>query len=128
MDKMMSSQMYREHILDLYKNPRNFGSLKNATNQNRGNNSLCGDEMDMQLIVKDGKIKDVKFSGVGCAISIASASMLTDKIKDMDVESVKKLKKDDILKMMRIPVSPVRLKCALLSLDTIIGALKNEHT
>lgn len=117
--------MYTEMILDLYKNPRNKGTLENYTHKNSRNNPLCGDELTMQLTIEDNKIKDIKFEGQGCAISQASASLLTDKIKNMDLEKVKNLNKDDILEMLHIPISPGRLKCAVLSLDTIKGAIEN---
>lgn len=117
--------MYTEIILDLYKNPRNKGELENHTHQNSRNNPLCGDEIKIQLIIGDNKIKDIKFSGQGCAISQASASLLTDKIKDMPLEKVKSLNKDDVLEMLHIPISPGRLKCAVLSLDTVKGAIEN---
>ena len=78
----------------------------------------------MQLIIQDNQIEDVKFSGQGCAISQASTSMLTDKIKKMPIEQVKSLNKEDVLGMLHIPVSTGRLKCALLPLDTLKGALE----
>jgi len=84
-----------------------------------------GDEITIQLILEDNQIKEVRFSGQGCAISQASTSMLTDKIKKMDIEEIKCLNKDDVLEMLHIPISPGRLKCALLSLDTLRGALEN---
>tara|TARA_Y100000310_G_C20667885_1_gene808624 strand:+ start:535 stop:897 length:363 start_codon:yes stop_codon:yes gene_type:complete len=117
--------LYTEIIIDLYKNPRNKGQLENPTHENSRNNPLCGDEITIQLIVNNNKIEDIKFSGEGCAISQASASLLTDKIKNMTIEDVKNLNKDDILEMLHIPISPGRLKCAVLSLDTIKGALEN---
>jgi nitrogen fixation NifU-like protein len=117
--------MYTENILDLFKNPKNKGTLENPTHENSRNNPLCGDEITIQLITKEDKIKEVKFSGQGCAISQASSSMLTDKIKEMSIQDVKSLNKDDILEMLHIPISPGRLKCALLSLDTLRGALEN---
>ena len=116
--------IYTENILDLYKNPRNKGILENATHENSRNNPLCGDEITIQLIVENDKIEEVKFSGQGCAISQASTSMLTDKIKKMPIEKVKSLNKEDILEMLHIPVSTGRLKCALLPLDTLRGALE----
>ena len=122
----MSLEIYKEHILDLYKNPHNKGDLENPTHEFLKNNPLCGDEIKIQLKIKNNKIIDVKFEGVGCVISMVSTSMLTDKIKNMEVESAKKLTKEDILEMIHIPISSVRLKCALLSLDTLRGALKNE--
>ena len=121
----MSLEIYKEHLLDLYKNPHNKGILENFTHEFSKNNPLCGDEIKIQLTIKNNKIIDVKFEGVGCVISMASTSMLTDKLKDMEVESAKKLTKEDILEMIHIPISSVRLKCALLSLDTLNGALKN---
>src|SRR3989344_6410205 len=110
----MAVDIYKENILDLYQNPLNKGSIKNPTNEFSKNNPLCGDEITIQLIVKENKINEVKFHGNGCAISMASASMLTEKIKDMEVKTIKNLNKDDMLEMIKIPLSSVRLKCALL--------------
>lgn len=121
----MSLEMYREYILDLYKNPLNKGIIDNPTHEFIRNNPLCGDEVKIQLIVKDNKIENIKFSGQGCAISMASASLLTDKIKNMNIEDAKNLNKDDILELIKIPLSPVRIKCALLCLDVLRGALEN---
>ncbi|MAG02246.1 SUF system NifU family Fe-S cluster assembly protein [Candidatus Pacearchaeota archaeon] len=116
--------IYTEIILDLYKNPKNKGVLENPTHESGRNNPLCGDEIKIQLIIEENKIKDVKFLGQGCAISQASASLLTDKIKNMNVEEVKSLNKENVLDLLHIPISPGRLKCALLSLDTLKEALK----
>lgn len=121
----MPLDIYSENIIDLYKNPRNKGILENPTHENSKNNPLCGDEITMQIIINDNKITEVKFNGQGCAISMASTSMLTDKIKNMNIEMVKNLSKDDILEMLHIPISVPRLKCALLSLDALRGALEN---
>jgi len=118
------SDMYRENIIDLYKHPKNKGIIETPTHESSKNNPLCGDEVTIQLIIKEDKVKDVKFLGEGCAISIASTSMLTDKIKNMGIEEVKNLNKDDIIEMLHIPISPARLKCALLSLETVKGALE----
>ena len=119
--------MYTENILDLYKNPRNKGTLENPTHENSRNNPLCGDEITIQLITDNNNIREVKFSGQGCAISQASSSMLTDKIKNMHVKDIKNLNKEDILELLHIPISPGRLKCALLCLDTLKGALENAR-
>ena len=111
--------MYQENILDHYKNPRNFGTIANASVHHHEKNQLCGDELDMFLVIdKNDRINDVKIQAHGCAISTASASMLTEKIKGKNIEELRKLAKEDILEMLGIPISPVRLKCALLSLDT----------
>jgi len=120
----MNEQMYREHILDLYKNPLNFGNLPSCTHQGNKNNPLCGDEMTIQLILENNKVKDIKFQGRGCAISIASASLLTNKIKGMNVNEIKNLTDKDITNLLQIPISHVRMKCALLSLETVKEAIK----
>ncbi len=122
----MSLNLYTEIILDLYKNPMNKGILENPTNEHFVNNPLCGDEITIQLIIRDNKIEDVKFDGVGCAISMASASLLTEKLKGMSMENIKNLNKDDILEMLHIPISTMRLKCALLCLEAVRGALEEK--
>ena len=116
--------MYKEHILELYKSPSNFGTLSNATHEKTAYNSVCGDEITVQFIVKDDIVKDVKFSGSGCVISMVSASMLTDKIKSLKVNNVKNIKADDVLKMLNIKLNPARVKCALLSFEAVKGALE----
>jgi nitrogen fixation NifU-like protein len=118
------SSMYREHILELYKHPSNFGELSNPTNEHTEYNSLCGDEITIQIKSEKGKIKDVKFNGSGCVISMVSASLFTDKIKGMKIEDVKKLGEGDILKLLEIKINPARLKCVFLPLDAVRGALK----
>jgi len=121
----MSLDMYAEEILELYKNPNNKGKLDNHTNEFFLENTLCGDEIRIKLIVENNKIKDVKFQGEGCAISTASASMVTDKIKGMNIEQIKKLNKEDVFKLLKIPISPSRIRCALLCLDCVKEALKD---
>ncbi len=121
----MTLEMYKEHILDLYKNPRNKGVLENPTNEATKYNPLCGDEIKIQLILNNNKIINVNFSGQGCAISQASASLLTEKIKNMNLNEVKKLNKEDILNLLKIPISYTRIKCALLPLEAIKEALEN---
>ena len=117
-------QIYQENILDHYKNPRNFGKIMNATVHHHEKNPLCGDILDVYILIDDDKnIADVKIYGKGCAISQASASMLTDKVKGKNIDIIKNLKKDDILEMLGIPISAARLKCALLSMDTFKNAI-----
>ncbi len=120
---MTSTSMYREHILDLYRNPSNFGKLENPTNYYKEFNPLCGDEVEIQLIIKNNVIENVKFIGKGCAISIASASLVTDKIKGKSIDDINKFSKDDVLKMLNIPISPGRIKCATLSLEALRKAI-----
>ena len=83
--------IYKENILDHYKNPHNFGSLENPTFSNKENNPLCGDQIEIFVNTKDNEIKEIKFQGNGCAISMASASMLTEKVKGMSIEEGVKL-------------------------------------
>ena len=113
----MTDSLYKEIILDHYQAPHNFGQLEYADKEAEYNNPLCGDKITMQVKLEGDTISDIKFSGEGCAISMASASMLTDKLKGMKLIEVQKLTPDDITKMLDIELSPVRLKCALLSLE-----------
>ena len=115
--------MYQEQILDHYKNPRNFGNIDNASVHHHEKNPLCGDELDLYLAIKNNKIVDVKIQAHGCAISTASASMLTEQIKWKNIEELKKMSKENILEMLGIPISAARLKCALLSLDTLKNSI-----
>ena len=116
--------MYQENILDHYKSPRNFGKIGNATVHHHEYNPLCGDEVELYLVIDENKkVIDVKFYGRGCAISLASASMLTEQIKGKILDELKNMTKEDILEMLGIPISPVRLKCALLSLDTLKNSI-----
>ena len=114
--------MYRDYILDHYKNPRNHGELPNATNTYSDSNPLCGDELTMSLLIDDGQVKDVRFTGKGCAISQASASILSEEIKGKSLDEVKAIDREHILQNLGIPISPARVKCALLSLKTLKGA------
>jgi nitrogen fixation NifU-like protein len=115
--------LYRDYILEHYRRPHNFGVIDDANAQHEGANPLCGDRITMQLRLSGGKIAAVGFTGRGCAISQASASLLTDEIKGKDVDDVEKLNADSVLELLGIEVSPARLKCALLSLDTMQHAL-----
>jgi nitrogen fixation NifU-like protein len=111
--------IYRENILDHYKHPRNKGTLEQPDITYEDANPLCGDHIRMDLRVKDGKIAEVRFSGHGCSISQAAASMLCERIEGQPVEEIKKLSRDDVLEMLGIELGPVRLKCALLALKTL---------
>jgi nitrogen fixation NifU-like protein len=111
--------LYREIILEHYKNPHHFGSVKNHTHAQEGNNPFCGDRIRIECRIEKGKVKDAAFSGEGCAISKASASMLMDKILDQTVDYLQAFSKDDMVKMLGISLSPTRLKCALLPLEVL---------
>ncbi|MDF2379073.1 MAG: iron-sulfur cluster assembly scaffold protein [Candidatus Gracilibacteria bacterium] len=112
-----------ENIIDLYKNPLNHGKLKDATITHRAYNPLCGDDITVDLIVEDDKIKDVRHRGVGCAISQAAVSMLTENIKGEGLAGVMGMKKEEVIDMLGIELGPVRLKCALLGLESIHEAI-----
>lgn len=106
--------MYSEIILDYYRNPRNFGTVEKADAEAHEVNPLCGDEVTVQLKIKSGKIIEINFSGKGCAISQASASMLCEYIEGKKLEEVVKMPKEAALELLGIKLSPMRLKCALL--------------
>jgi len=124
MERGIPSSMYREHILELYKSPSNFGILENATHESTAYNSICGDEITVQLLIKNNKINDIKFHGSGCVISLVSSSLLTDKLKGMKIKDVMRLEKKDILQLLKIPITSSRIKCALLPLEATKKALK----
>ena len=107
---------YKERILDHYKHPRNFGSLENPDIVHEEDNPLCGDRIQIEIQLKNGVVEEVRFNGEGCAISLASASMLTEMIQGKSLEELKVLGKNELLKELGIPLTPTRLKCGLLSL------------
>jgi nitrogen fixation NifU-like protein len=113
------SDLYREQILDHYRNPRNRGTLEPADATFEDTNPLCGDRVRMDLRLDGAVVADIKFSGRGCAISQAAASMLTEMVKGQTIDEVKALTKDDLLDELGIPISPARIKCALLPLKVL---------
>ncbi|MDQ3448400.1 MAG: iron-sulfur cluster assembly scaffold protein [Chloroflexota bacterium] len=116
--------LYRDEILEHYRRPHNFGTLASPDAVHEGSNPLCGDRLTMMLgIGPSGTVDEVAFTGRGCAISQASASMLTDSIKGKALDEVARLGAQDVLDDLGIEISPARLKCALLSLETLQGAL-----
>ncbi len=116
-------QLYREVILDHYKNPRGHGVMEDADVEAEGQNPLCGDEVQIQLAFDGDTISDVKFAGRGCAISQAATSMLTEMVKGRKAGEVAAMPKEELLEEIGIPLTPVRLKCAILGLTTLKLAL-----
>jgi nitrogen fixation NifU-like protein len=120
--------MYQEVILQHYRAPKNFGPLPDADHVGEESNPLCGDHITMRLKVDPGtnKISEVRFEGDGCAISVASASMLTEKVAGLTLEEAGHLTRDDVLQLLGIPLSPVRVKCALTGFTALGRALHPE--
>ena len=115
--------LYREVILDHYKNPRGHGVIDPADAEAEGQNPLCGDEVSIAVSFEGDTILDVKFQGRGCAISQAATSMLMDMVKGRSAEEVASMSRDELLDEVGIPLTPVRLKCALLGLGVLKLAL-----
>lgn len=116
----MSSDIYREIILDHYKNPRNYGKLEQPDLTYRDSNPLCGDVIEIQMALEGDKIKAIKFNGEGCAISRAATSMLVEYIEGKPLDEVKEIDKDTILEMLGVgEIGASRIKCALLGLKVL---------
>jgi len=113
----MGSDMYRQQILDHYRNPRNYGDLDAPTFSHEGFNPSCGDEIEFDVeLAEDGEtIERVAFSGDGCAISQASASLLSLELPGMTLSEVDDLDRDDVLDLLGVEVTPMRIKCAVLA-------------
>ena len=125
---MESSKMYREQILDHYRNPRRYGDLSPLTFSHTGENASCGDELTFDVrLANDGEtIEAVSFRGDGCAISLASASMLAEQLPGMTLEDVRKLDRDDAIDKLGVDISPMRIDCAVLA-ERVIQDGIDEH-
>ncbi|HEY7994621.1 MAG TPA: SUF system NifU family Fe-S cluster assembly protein [Candidatus Eremiobacteraceae bacterium] len=119
--------LYRDFILDHYRNPRNAGTLEQPDASFEDLNPLCGDKIRMDLRIRDGVVEDVKFKGRGCAISQASASLLTESIKGKRIAEIDAIGKEDVLENLGISISAARLKCALLGLKVLKQALALKY-
>ncbi|MBA2682303.1 MAG: SUF system NifU family Fe-S cluster assembly protein [Ktedonobacteraceae bacterium] len=113
------SMDYREYILDHYRDPRNYGKLEKPDVHSEDSNPLCGDQLGMDLQIEGDRVTAVRFQGRGCAISQATASMLSEMIEGKTVDEVSSLGKNDVLEALGIPISPARTKCAFLSLRVL---------
>ena len=125
MNEFMNQEMYMEHILDLYKNPLNFGILDNADFKERCFNPSCGVEVEVQVKLKDDKVDDIKFIGRGCAISVAAASLLTENIKGKLLNDINNLTREDMMELVGIEVGPARVKCITCSLVSLREGIRS---
>jgi nitrogen fixation NifU-like protein len=116
--------LYQEIILDHYHNPRNFGNLPDGESA-RAENPSCGDTLTFSVHIEKGIVRDIAFTGSGCAISIAGASILSEYAKGKSMQELSEISKDAMLKLLGVPVSAARMKCALLPLETLQKALQN---
>ncbi|MEK6974384.1 MAG: iron-sulfur cluster assembly scaffold protein [Nanoarchaeota archaeon] len=123
----MDSDVYTENLLEHYKNPKNIGILKNPNFRAADANTLCGDVIEFQLLVKGNIVKDVRIKAEGCAISKGCASMLSEKIKGLNINEVIKLNENDIFEMLGIHISEARINCALLPLVVLKKAINKKQ-
>jgi nitrogen fixation protein NifU and related proteins len=119
----MAEQMYREVILDHYRNPRNKGTLDPADFSFEDVNPLCGDEIRIDVRVADDRVSEIRFSGRGCAISQAAVSILMEMTEGRPLDEVKAISRDDVLEELAVPISPARMKCAMLGLKVLKASL-----
>lgn len=121
-------EVYRENILEHYRAPRNQGHLKNPNRQGKAVNPLCGDSLSIELSIgDDGRVTDVAFTGTGCAVSQASASLMTETMRGKTVGELTALGKDDVFQVLGGPIAPSREPCALLVLKGVTDALTKGH-
>jgi len=120
--------LYRQYILDHFREPRNYGAIADADIHAADTNPLCGDRIAFDLKIQDGRVKEVRFSGRGCAISQASASMLTEKIEGASLEELQALTPQDVFDMLGVEIGPARQRCALLSLRVLHQGIGGKYT
>lgn len=120
--------LYRQYILEHYREPHNHGHLEQPDIHAADTNPLCGDRVEIDLDVRDGRVEQVRFSGRGCAISQASASMLTDKIEGATLDELRALRPQDILDMLGVEIGPARQRCAMLSLRVLHQGIGGPYT
>ena len=113
------NDVYSENIMDHYRDPRNSGSLKNPDVEFKDSNTLCGDDVNIGIKIENNKLKDVKSNCQGCAISKASASIISEKVIGKDINDIMKLEKEFVLDLLKIPLNPMRIKCAMLFLRAL---------
>jgi nitrogen fixation NifU-like protein len=124
----MTTDIYKETILDHYRHPRNYGDLPNANAHAKDSNVLCGDVIEMQLRVNANRINDARFRGEGCAISVATASMLTEFSKGKSISEIKKLGKEEVIRLLGVDPGPARVECVLLGLNVLKAAIAAQQS
>ena len=124
----MNDNLYREELMEIYKPPSNKGVLTNPSVSVHKNNPLCGDEVNVQLSIENNIIKDVKYNGSACMVSIVSSSLISDFIKGKTINEVQKISQDDVLNIIGINLTTSRIKCATLVLDALLEAVKNYNS
>ena len=123
------SDLYREKILDHYGNPRNEGVLENADISHERENPICGDVVRLDIRVEDGRVTEARFSGQGCVISMASASMFTEEIEGKTISELKQMDDEDIFRMLGVELGPSRYHCGVLPLKVLQEAIADwENT
>jgi nitrogen fixation NifU-like protein len=120
--------IYRQYILEHYRDPRNHGHLDNPDIHAADTNPLCGDRVEIDLALDGDRVREVRFDGRGCAISQASASMLTERMEGATLEELRALKPDDVFEMLGVAIGPARQRCALLSLRVLHQAIDGPYT
>jgi nitrogen fixation protein NifU and related proteins len=120
--------LYRQYILDHFRDPRNHGSLDHPDIHAADTNPLCGDRIAIDLAVQDGQVAEVRFNGRGCAISQASASMLTEKIEGASLDELRAITPQDVLEMLGVEIGPARQRCALLALKVLHEGIGGPYT
>ncbi len=125
---MAMEDIYRQYILEHYRDPRNHGHLDHPDFHAADTNPLCGDRIELDLQVTDGRVTDVRFSGRGCAISQAAASMLTERIEGATLDELRALRPADIMEMLGVEIGPARQRCALLSLRVLHQGVGGPYT
>ena len=111
--------MYREHIMEHYKNPDNSGDLTSYDIKCFAHNPSCGDEIEIKIKLDKDKVKDAKFNAKGCAISLASADILLENIKNKSLNEIKKMNEKNLMKLLNVKIIPARMNCALLALNAL---------
>lgn len=120
--------LYQEELMDIYKNPHNKGAIKNPSVEVSGKNPFCGDEVTLQLEIEDQIIKEAKFDGTACSVSIISSSLVTDYIKGKKVSDVKKMDKEKVLELLGLNLTTSRIACATLVLTSLIKAIEKYES